>query len=245
LLTALERAREAAFPAGEYVGQESFIRAGEVRTLAHWAGIGRGVSVLDLCCGVAGPGRMITSESACRYLGVDHSASALAIARELASNLTCRFERAHVPPLPEGRFEVVLLLETMLAFPDKEALVGEVARVLEPGGRFAFTVEEGRRLTGQERALMPGADTVWPIQLAKLTGVLREAGLTVTWRREYSSSHQAIAAALLRCYRADSLQIGAQIGTPATADLITSHQLWSDWLGNGRVRKFAMVAEKQ
>ena len=56
------------------------MRAGEVRTLAHWAGIGRGVSVLDLCCGVAGPGRMITAESACRYLGVDHSASALAIA---------------------------------------------------------------------------------------------------------------------------------------------------------------------
>jgi SAM-dependent methyltransferase len=244
-LTALEQAKAAAFPADEYVGQESFMRAGEVRTLAHRAGVGRGVSVLDLCCGVAGPGRMITAESGCRYLGVDHSASALAIARELASNLPCRFEQAHIPPLPEGRFEVVLLLETMLAFPDKDALVGEVARVLEPGGRFAFTVEEGRELTRQERALMPGADTVWPIRLAKLTGALREAGLTVTWRHECGSSHQAIAAALLRCYRADSQQIAAQIGTRATADLITSHRLWSDWLGSGRVRKFAIVATKQ
>jgi SAM-dependent methyltransferase len=227
------------------VGQESFMRAGEIRTLARRAGVGRGVSVLDLCCGVAGPGRMITAESGCRYLGVDHSASALGIARELASDLPCRFEQAHIPPLPEGRFEVVLLLETMLAFPDKYALADEVARVLEPGGRFAFTVEEGRRLTAQERGLMPGADTVWPIQLAKLTGVLREAGLTVTWRLEYSSSHQATAAALLRCYRADSLQIATQIGTRATADLIASHRLWSDWLGSGRVRKFAIVAEKQ
>jgi ubiquinone/menaquinone biosynthesis C-methylase UbiE len=239
------RARAAAFPADEFVGQESFMRAGEVRTLAHRAGIGRGISVLDLCCGVAGPGRMITAESGCNYLGVDHSASALATAQELAWNLPCRFEQAHIPPLPEGRFEVVLLLETMLAFPDKEALVREVARVLEPGGRFAFTVEEGPRLTEQEQALMPGADTVWPIQLAKLTGVLREAGLTVTWRYEYSSAHQATAAALLRCYRADSLQIAAEIGTRATADLISSHRLWSDWLGSGRVRKFAMVAEKQ
>jgi SAM-dependent methyltransferase len=245
ILTALERARAAAFPGGEYMGQESFMHAGEVRTLAHRAGIGRGVSVLDLCCGVAGPGRMIAAESGCRYLGVDHSASALAIARQLAWDLPCRFEQAHIPPLPEGRFEVVLLLETMLAFPDKDALADEVARVLEPGGRFAFTVEEGRRLTEQERALMPGADSVWPIQLTRLTGILREAGLTVTWRREYSSSHQATAAALLRCYRADSLQIAAEIGTRATADLITSHLLWSDWLGSGRVRKFAMVAEKQ
>ena len=221
------------------------MRAGEVRALAQRAGIGRGVSVLDLCCGVAGPGRMITAESGCSYLGVDQSATTLAIAQELASSLPCRFEQAHIPPLPEGRFEVVLLLETMLAFPDKYALAGEVARVLEPGGRFAFTVEEGRRLTGQERALMPGADTVWPIQLANLTGVLRDAGLIVTWRLEYSTSHQATAAALLRCYRADSLQIAEQIGTRATADLITSHRLWSEWLGSGRVRKFAMVAERQ
>src|SRR5580704_19499297 len=70
-LAALEWA--AAYPAGEYVGQESFMRAGEVRTLAHQARVGPDVSVLDLCCGVAGPGRMITAESGCRYLGVDHS----------------------------------------------------------------------------------------------------------------------------------------------------------------------------
>ncbi len=188
---------------------------------------------------------MITAESGCRYLGVDYSASALATAQERAGNLPCRFEQAHLPPLPEGRFEVVLLLETMLAFPDKEALVGEVARALEPGGRFAFTVEEGRPLTQQERARMPGADTVWLIELAELTGVLSEAGLTVIWRQVYSDSHHAIATALLRCYRADSPQIADQIGTQATAELITAHQLWSDWLGSGRVRKFAMVAAKQ
>ena len=121
----------------------------------------------------------------------------------------------------------------------------EVARVLEPGGRFAFTVEEGRPLTQQERARMPSADTVWLIELAELTGVLREAGLTVIWWQECSSSHHAIAMALLRCYRADSSQIADQIGTQATAELITAHQLWSDWLGSGRVRKFAMVAEKR
>jgi len=244
-LTALERARAAAYPAGEYVGQESFMRAAEVRALAHQARIGPGVPVLDLCCGVAGPGRMVTAESGCRYLGVDHSASALAAARERAGNLPCRFVQAHLPPLPEGSFEVVLLLETILAFPDKEALVSEVARVLEPGGRFAFTVEEGRPLTQPERARMPGSDTVWLIELAELTGVLRGAGLTVTWRQEYSSSHHAIATALHRCYSADSAQIAAEIGAQATADLITAHRLWSDWLGSGRARKFAIVAEQQ
>ena len=221
------------------------MQAAEVRRLALQARVGPGVSVLDLCCGVAGPGRMITAESGCHYLGVDHSASALATARQLAGKLPCRFEHVHLPPLPEGRFEVVFLLETMLAFPDKDALVDEVARVLEPGGRFAFTVEEGRPLTQQERARMPGADTVWPIELAELTGVLRNAGLAVIWRREHSSAHHVIATALLGCYRADSPRIASQIGKQATAELITAHQLWSDWLGSGRVRKFAIVGEKR
>jgi ubiquinone/menaquinone biosynthesis C-methylase UbiE len=245
LAPALEQARAAAFPPGEYVGQESFMRASEIRMLAHQARIGPGVSVLDLCCGVAGPGRMITAESGCCYLGADHSGSALAAAQERAGNLPCRFEQAHLPPLPKGRFEVVFLLETMLAFPGKEALVSEVERVLEPGGRFAFTVEEGRPLTRQERARMPAADTVWLIELAELTGILHGAGLTVIWQQECSSSHHAIATALHRSYRADSSQIAGQIGMQATEDLITAHQLWSDWLGNGRVRKFAMVAETQ
>jgi ubiquinone/menaquinone biosynthesis C-methylase UbiE len=242
-LALVERARAAAYPAGEFVGQESFMRAGEIRTLAQQARIGQGVGVLDLCCGVAGPGRTITAETGCRYLGVDQSASALSTAQKLAGNLPCRFEQAHLPPLPDGRFEVVLLLETMLAFPVKEALVSEVARVLEPGGRFAFTVEEGRPLTEQERALMPAADTVWPIELAELTGVLREAGLAVTWQEDYSSSHHAIATALHRAYQAESTGIADQIGTQATAELITAHRLWSDWLGSGRVRKFAIVAQ--
>jgi SAM-dependent methyltransferase len=245
LPTALARAQANAYPAGEYVGQESFMRAAEIRRLAGQARVGPSVPVLDLCCGVAGPGRMITAESGCQYLGVDQSARALAIARELAGELPCRFEQARLPPLPEGRFEVVLLLETMLAFPDKEALVSDVAGLLEPGGRFAFTVEEGRPLTRQEQSRMPAADTVWPAELAELTDGLRRAGLAVTWQQEYSSAHHAVATALLRRYRADSAQIAGQIGAQATAELITSHQLWSDWLGSGRVRKFAMVAEKQ
>src|SRR3954447_16714477 len=98
-MAALREAREAAYPTGEYVGQESFLLAGEIRRLADRAGIGPGVSVLDLCCGVGGPGRYLTEQRACRYLGVDCSASAVAIARELAGDLPCRFEQAQVPPL--------------------------------------------------------------------------------------------------------------------------------------------------
>ncbi|MBB3084023.1 class I SAM-dependent methyltransferase [Geodermatophilus sabuli] len=244
-LAGLQRAREAAYPAGEYVGQESFMRAAEILHLARRAGIGPGVSVLDLCCGVAGPGRLIAAELGCHYLGLDSSASAVEIARGLAGDLPCGFERAEVPPLPDGRFDVVLLLETMLAFPDKGALLADVASVLEPGGRFAFTLEEGPPLTPDERVPMPDADTVWLIELAEMAVLLREAGLTVTWQEEWSAVHHATATSLLREFRAGTSDIARQIGPPALTELIAAHELWSDWLGRGRVRKFALVAEKR
>jgi SAM-dependent methyltransferase len=244
-VTALQRARESAYPPGEYVGQESFMLAGEIRAMARRARVGPGVTVLDLCCGVAGPGRLIAAESGCRYLGVDYSAGALEIARELAGELPCSFTQALVPPLPDGRFDIVFLLETMLAFPDKPALLAEVARVLEPGGRFALTVEEGRPLTPPERARMPDADTVRLVEAAELAALLAEVGLTVTWQEECTASHHATATALLQAYRTDAEEIARQVGTRATVELIAAHQLWADWLGGGRVRKLALVAEKR
>jgi len=113
------------------------------------------VSVFDLRCGVGGAGRLISAKLGCHHLGLDYSSSAVKIARRLAGDLPRRFEQARVPPLPDRRFEVACLLETMLAFPDKRALVGDVGRLLGPGGRLAFTVEEGRPLTPAERARMP------------------------------------------------------------------------------------------
>jgi SAM-dependent methyltransferase len=244
-VAALQQARVAAYRPGEYVGKEGFMGAGEIRHLASRARIARGTSVVDLCCGVGGPGRLIVAERGCRYLGLDDSTSAVEIARKMAGDLPSRFEQVHVPPLPDNHYEVALLLETMLAFPDKGALVSEVARVLAPGGRFAFTVEEGCPLTLQERAEMPDADTVWLIGLRDMTVLLEEVGLAVTWRQQCTASHQAMASALLQSFRTHSVQIARQIGMQALDELILAHQLWSDWFSSGRVRKFAVVAEKR
>lgn len=241
---ALQQARLSAYPPGEFVGQESFMRAGEIRALAHRAGIAHGVSLLDLCCGIAGPGRFITAELGCRYLGVDFSASAIEIARELSGDLPCRFEVARIPPLPPGPFDVVLLLETMLAFPDKETLLREAARTLTTGGRFAFTVEAGLPLTEAERARMPDADTVWLIPLPDMLAGLKRVGLAVRWMDDFSRSHQAVAESLVDAFAADAAGIAAKIGGRALEELVTAHGLWSEWLRDGRVRKLAIVAEK-
>lgn len=220
------------------------MRAGEIRALAERAGIASGVSVLDLCCGVAGPGRFITSELGCTYLGLDLSASAIEIARERAGDLPCRFEVSRIPPLPPGPFDVVLLLETMLAFADKEPLLREVSRVLATGGRFAFTLEEGAPLTEAEREQMPDADTVWLTPLEEMLASLERVGLIVRSQEDCSRSHRAVADSLIDAFSADGAEIAAQIGRQALDELVAGHRLWSAWLEERRVRKIAFVVEK-
>jgi SAM-dependent methyltransferase len=241
---ALHRARLAAYAPGEFVGQESFMTAAEIRALAVQAGIAPGVTVLDLCCGVGGPGGFVTRELGCAYLGVDASASAVAIARERAGDPPCRFETAQVPPLPPGVFDVVLLLETMLAFEDKDTLLRAIAPALRPGGRLAFTLEEGAPLTTAERAAMPDADTVWLTPLDELDASLKRAGLVVTWQEDHSRAHLATAQALAAAFAADAEQVAAQIGRQALDELVAAHRLWAEWLDEGRVRKLALVAER-
>jgi SAM-dependent methyltransferase len=241
---ALERARAAAYAPGEFVEQESFMRATEIRALAEEAGVAPGTSVLDLCCGVAGPGRFIARELGCSYLGVDSSPSAVEIAGERAGDLPCGFKVARIPPIPPGPFDVVLLFETMLAFPDKETLIAEISRALAPGGRFAFTLEEGLPLTEAERERMPDEDTVWLTPLPEMLTYLEGFGLRVRWQQDYSLSHRAAANSLIDAFAADAPAISGQIGHRALEELLAAHRLWSDWLRAGRVRKVSLVAEK-
>jgi SAM-dependent methyltransferase len=247
---ALRRARTAAYdavcPAGEFVGQEGFMTAGEILSLARRAGVRRGGSVLDLCCGVAGPGRLLTARLGCTYLGIDRSPEAVDVARSRAGahGLDCRFEVGEVPPVPTGPVDVVLLLETMLAFADKPALLEDVSAALRPGGRFAFTVEEGAPLTAAERAAMPESTTVWPVRFGDLAAWLSRAGLQVRWAEDHTLSHRRVADALVSAFETERTAIAAEVG-PGTVDrLVTSHRLWSRWLAAGRIRKLAVVAER-
>jgi SAM-dependent methyltransferase len=241
---ALERARVGAYAPGEFVEQESFMGAGEILALARRAGIAAGVPVLDLCCGIGGPGRFIARELDCDYLGVDYSSDAIEIARARATDLPCRFEVARVPPLPAGRFEVVMLLETILAFEEKGPLLRGIADALPDGGRFACTVEAGAPLTDDERTAMPDADTVHLIPLDDFILQLERANLLVRHQEDVTAAHAAMAESLTDAFTADADEIAADIGPQALTELLAAHRLWIDWMRSGRVRKLALVAER-
>lgn len=242
----LWQARKSAFPPGEFVGQQSFVSATEILWLAERAGVGEGVRVLDLCCGVGGPGLLLARRLRCDYLGVDADPDAVAWARRRAADheVEARFAVATVPPLPVGNFDVVLLLETLLAFRDKRGFLAEVADALPRGGRFGFTVEAGRPLSSVERAGMPDADTVWLTTLWRLQEDLEAVGLRVRCLEDWSTAHRATVDALVAAYAAAEPSVGEAGGANVVGGLIRGHRLWSQWLVAGRVRKFAAVAER-
>ena len=243
-VAALARARRHAYRPEPYAGQESFVSSHEVAALARAAGIGPGTRVLDLCCGVGGPGRIVVRATGCRLVGVDRGPDALGLARAAAAP-GARFVAAEVPALPfAARFDVVLLIETVLAFRDKAPLVAEVARLLAPGGRFALTVEEGPALAPAERAAMPGGGMVWPIELPALVRLLRASGLKPRSVADHTAAHALRARRLAQAFEADREAIASSLGEPALEALVTSHRLWAEWLARRRIRKLALVAER-
>ncbi len=91
---------------------------------------------------------------------------------------------------------------------------------------------------------MPDADTVWLTPLQEMLTYLQQVGLVVSWQQDCSRSHRETADKLISAFAADATNIAEQIGQQALDELLAAHRLWSDWLGNGRVRKFAFVTEK-
>ena len=54
-----------------------------------------------------------------------------------------------------------------------------------------------------------------------------------------------MADSLIDAFTEDAAGIAAQLGHRALEELLAAHRLWSDWLGERRVRKLAFVAEKR
>ena len=111
--------------------------------LAKLAGIGAGMSVLDVGSGVGGPARFLAATCGCRVTGVDLSEPFVEAARYLTGRTgqggQVSFETASALELPfdAGRFDVVLLQHVAMNIADRTRLYREIRRVLKPGGRFA------------------------------------------------------------------------------------------------------------
>jgi ubiquinone biosynthesis O-methyltransferase len=104
---------------------------------AFAARVARGRKVLDAGCG-AGYGAAELAQEATAVLGVDISQHAIAFAREHYRAGNLRFEQASCLEIPaeKASFDLVVAFEIIEHVSDWRAFLGEVRRVLTPGGQF-------------------------------------------------------------------------------------------------------------
>jgi SAM-dependent methyltransferase len=102
----------------------------------------------DLGCGHGGPGLWAAQQTGATLIGIDLSPAGIDLARRRAVQLGldghASFATSDLTAtgLPEASCDAVMSLDVLPFVPDQAAAVGEAARILRPGGRFAFTTWE-------------------------------------------------------------------------------------------------------
>jgi SAM-dependent methyltransferase len=114
------------------------------RELLELAQVRAGDRVLDIGAGLAGSARLLASSVGCRVDCIEMSPDYCAGAA-LLNRLTGLEDRIKVHqgsaldlPFPDDSFDVVWMQNVGMNIADKRKLYSEIARVLKPGGRYAF-----------------------------------------------------------------------------------------------------------
>jgi len=103
-----------------------------------------GQLLLDLGCGIGGPGRWLAAERGCQVVGIDLTEVYCRTARDLSAQVRLerqtRFLCADALQLPfaGASFDLVWTQHAAMNIADKARLYREVARMLKPGGRFGL-----------------------------------------------------------------------------------------------------------
>jgi SAM-dependent methyltransferase len=105
--------------------------------LQHLRGEGRG---LDLGCGDGQLARVVLGQTGLRWTGLDIDANDAEAARHTGFYEAVKVAPASRIPEPDAAFDVVFSNSSLEHMQDLDLVLDEVARVLRPGGRFAFTV---------------------------------------------------------------------------------------------------------
>jgi 2-polyprenyl-3-methyl-5-hydroxy-6-metoxy-1,4-benzoquinol methylase len=102
----------------------------------------------DLGCGHGGPSLWAAQQTGATVIGIDLSPAGIELARRRAAQLGLQARASFTAGdltatgLPGASADAVMSMDVLPFVPAKAAAIREVARILRPGGRFAFTTWE-------------------------------------------------------------------------------------------------------
>jgi SAM-dependent methyltransferase len=122
----------------EYEDAFARLTSQAIGPLLDAVGLRPGVRLLDIA---TGPGYVAAAAAArgARVVGIDFSAPMVARARELNPAIEFQAGDAEALSFPDSSFDAVVMNFGILHLARPERAMSEAARVLKPGGRFAFT----------------------------------------------------------------------------------------------------------
>ena len=196
----------------------SFIGLKQLRAITDGLDLREDQLLVDLACGAGGPGLWAAKESGARLVGCDLSAVAVQRATERAEGLgmsgRAEFRQGSFEDtgLGAGSADAVMTVDALQYAPSKAKALAEVARVLRPGGRFAFAAFE------LDEARVAGLG-VWDDPVDDYRPLLEESGFTVLsydqipdWQDHLTAGFAAVVA------QRDRLE--AELGEAAAAALV-------------------------
>jgi ubiquinone/menaquinone biosynthesis C-methylase UbiE len=130
---------------GEDLGQTSWVTTEESKDIAQLLHLRPNSSVLEVGCGSGGYALHLAEKVGCRLILLDinplgvRNANQLALARGLASE--ARFEQCDASknlPFDDKTFDAVFSNDVLCHLPGRSEVLGEMFRILKPGGRMLF-----------------------------------------------------------------------------------------------------------
>jgi ubiquinone/menaquinone biosynthesis C-methylase UbiE len=144
--------------------------------------------VLDVGCGLGGPGRFIVDRFGPAVVGIDLLPLRIELAQGLAEltrtteRVSYRVADATNLEMEEASFSQVWMLDVGIHIRDKQALFGELARVLRPGGLLVMHDQTGPLPPAAQFPAKRQAPYVAP-SLVQLIRHVENAGMRMlTWR---------------------------------------------------------------